>query len=241
MRTIVVTQEQVPYFEELLNILPGKVVFSHDLAGVEDRSELVVMQSTSIVEARLLHSFDKLCLFNTEQLSRPAVLKDIVRMIIMDKVQCVYDYSAANAALLQKVLPKLPIVVLDFITPQAAELKRLLRKPAKYDLAFVGTMSPRRQAVLDELALAGLSIHVVVGFGRKRDKAIAKCRALLNIHYENDYTVFEKPRCMQWMNAGLPVITEANLDDPVGEKVLVLPYNDFFEAPEKVVAFLKTA
>lgn len=240
MRTIVVKKEQVPFFEELLLLLPGTVVFSHDLERVTDREELVIMQNTGIVEARLLHSFDKLSLFNTEQLSRPAVLKDIVRMIVMDKVQCVYDYSAANAALLQKVLPNIPIVVLPFVTPQAVELKRLMRKPAKYDLAFVGTMSPRRQAVLDELALAGLSIHVVVGFGHKRDKAIAKCRALLNVHFENDYTVFEKPRCMQWINAGLKVITEASLDDPVGPNILVMQYTEFFETPEKVAAFVRS-
>ena len=36
---------------------------------------------------------------------------------------------------------------------------------------------------------------------------------LVNIHYADDYGVFEAVRCNRWLAAGLPVLTEQGIND----------------------------
>jgi hypothetical protein len=50
-------------------------------------------------------------------------------------------------------------------------------------------------------------------YGEERDKELAKCKILLNIHAFSDYNVFENARCEPWLAIGVPIISENSLDN----------------------------
>ena len=85
------------------------------------------------------------------------------------------------------------------------------------DVVFTGTRSPRRQAVLDDLASSGLRVearwtHVNGAFGDERNALVARSRLLLNVHmYEA--RVFEATRAMNALANRVPVVTEESSDD----------------------------
>ena len=68
------------------------------------------------------------------------------------------------------------------------------------------------------------------GWGEARDKEIASCKLLLNIHHNNDYNIFDSIRCDRWIFAGMPVISETSehceyLDIYKNNLVIFFPYN----------------
>ena len=50
-------------------------------------------------------------------------------------------------------------------------------------------------------------------YGEERDKALASCKILLNIHCFDDFTIFESARCEPWLSIGKCVISENSLDN----------------------------
>jgi len=137
-------------------------------------------------------------LLNTEQLSRATNLTRVKNFL--DRGLTVIDYSQENLQLLDsgnKIL----------LEHQWKELKRGKAK-ITHDVVFVGTMSPRRKRILDELTEAGVTVKVVNKWKDQRDLEILTCRLVLNIHYDDDYQVYESLRCDRLAMSGIVVITE---------------------------------
>ena len=64
-----------------------------------------------------------------------------------------------------------------------------------------------------ELKKCGKKVNIVTLWGDDRDKELAKCKVIINIHYEDNYKIFESARCEPWLKLGIPVISEKSLDD----------------------------
>ncbi|MGN8000334.1 hypothetical protein [Sphingomonas sp. 22176] len=127
----------------------------------------------------------------------------------------IWDYSPRNVARLAQVAAHtrlLPIgfhPALDRIAPAAEQ---------DIDVLFYGSINPRRRAVLDGLAAAGLRVEHLFGvYGTDRDAVVARSKLVLNVHYYPTH-IFEIIRVFYLMANGKPVVSEVAADtavDPV--------------------------
>jgi len=153
------------------------------------------------------NNFKKM-LLNTEQCSQLRILRCCHN--IMNSNIKIVDYSQENINLL-KELKNIYYLPYQYRDPEINKLKQFLTQPKTYDIAFCGRMSPRRSQILDELKKHDLSILYSKGWGDNRDTDIAKCKILLNIHFQPNYNVYESIRCDRWTFAGMFVVSEKSV------------------------------
>lgn len=121
-------------------------------------------------------------------------------------------YSDANAATLlapdaENGHRRLRHYVVPFVPCQTETFARYWQTEKRYDVAFVGRPSSRRDAIL-QLVRRKYSVVVVKAFGGDRDAVIAQSRVLVNVHYRDDYRILESLRCVQAFMCGTLVVTE---------------------------------
>jgi hypothetical protein len=80
-----------------------------------------------------------------------------------------------------------------------------------YDVSFVGTMSTRRFEILKKLQDDGIKVHIVNKWGEQRDYQIIKSKILLNIHFEEDYKVYESLRCDRYLVNDVIIVSETSI------------------------------
>ena len=176
--------------------------------------------------------------YNTEQLTskkNKLKLDYIVEYIKKHEVKEVWDYSKVNIELFKQhsiIAKHVPLQTPKLYSDKLLEFRK---KGILYDVGFCGTPSLRREHILKELEKKGVKVNRVKGFGDERDKELAKCRVLLNLHVEDDYLIFESARCDAWLSIGVPIISENSLDnDP---RCITVDYN---EVVSKVVDVVET-
>lgn len=82
----------------------------------------------------------------------------------------------------------------------------------KYDVCMIPCNSPARSFIFYELKRLGVNIVDIKGWGKERDKKIGECKIILNIHFQENYQIYEHLRCDRWMFAGKTIISEKSLD-----------------------------
>lgn len=175
--------------------------------------------------------------YNTEQLTRKREFDRITARLRAADITEIWDYSTVNIKILQDAgftnLRHVPVGTL----PETVDMIRMWRNicAPEFDVAFCGEQSSRRCAIIEALQREGIRVRTISAWGMARDREIARCRVLLNVHYADDYTVFESVRCDPWLRAGMPVITEKSLDDDP-RCAVIAPYN---ELVEKTVCFIQ--
>jgi hypothetical protein len=88
----------------------------------------------------------------------------------------------------------------------------IARQPGN-TLLFYGSITPRRQRILQDLQRRGVRVASVFGeYGDGRDERIARSWAVLNIHKNDAAVAFEPIRCFYPLINGVPVISE-DVDD----------------------------
>lgn len=170
--------------------------------------------------------------YNTEQMTRPECLSDVIDSVRRHPPVEVWDYSAANAAILDKVGVKARHVPLQSPSWYVEKLRSM--RACEYDVGFCGTMNQRRHIILDELRKRGLRVNVVTGHGDYRDSELAKCRMLINIHYSPLYMIFEQLRCEPWIQVGVPIVSEHSLDNDA--RVINASYEELVDATLDVLS-----
>lgn len=148
----------------------------------------------------------KITFINTEQLSVHSKLQEYNKFV--GSAHVVYDYSLENIRLVSRGI-HLPYCERS---EETATLKEFLMQPKEYDFAVIGSDSPHRTKIKDILAQRGFKICHVHGWNSFRDKQVGKCRALLNIHFNDEFRVYESIRCDRWRFAGMPIYSESCLD-----------------------------
>jgi hypothetical protein len=127
------------------------------------------------------------------------------------------NYSDENAKILSKnCVHANQMLTLPYISQEKEkkQLQTLLASTTKtHDFAVVGAITPRRSRIIATLRACNLTIQTIENsWGFQRDCRIAECRALLNIHAHENYTVFEALRCNRWLAAGMMVVSESCSD-----------------------------
>jgi hypothetical protein len=148
-------------------VRPGPSSHLHVVVG----AHLLTMSRQSVPSDAIL--------FNTEQIARsraewmPAYLDLLFR-------HSVWDYSEANVAALRALghgdVAHVPV-------GYAPKLTRIAQTVEDIDVVFAGSISPRRERVLDGLRANGLSVRSLFGtYGAERDAYYARARVVLNMH-----------------------------------------------------------
>lgn len=163
---------------------------------------------------RLIPPGSKISFINTEQLSVPYRFEEFKQYA---KGVHVYDYSRENIKI-SGVGEYLPY---KEYPPETEFLKQCLSQPKEYDFAVVGNLSEYRKKVIEDVRKKGYTVNIVSGWREVRDKEIGKCKALLNIHFDPQFTVYESIRCERWRYAGMPIYSEPCSDEMPSDVKLI--------------------
>jgi hypothetical protein len=184
--------------------------------------------------------------YNCEQLTRKGALETqiIPRSKHQDVVE-VWDYSLANVEILKQygitaryVPLKTPASVIQKLCEYRSSQK------IKWDIGFCGCVDNsqhgnRRLDLLNQLKKAGLSVRIITSYGEQRDRELAQCRIMINIHYSPEFNIWETQRCQPWMDAGVTVISEHSLDD--NPACINVPYDKLVEECVRQVALFNSS
>ena len=170
-------------------------------------------------------------IYNTEQLTIPRILTKILKLaehvvplVPVDPI--FWDYSMVNIRILAKHGIIAKYMPLKTSGAYLEKLQNFITFTKIYDIGFNGTMSLRRKTILDELATQ-FSVLISTNWGDNRDLELAKCRVLVNIHFDTDYMIFESARCEPWLSVGMPVISELSIEND--ERCILTTYDSFLK------------
>ena len=127
-----------------------------------------------------------------------------------------WDYSARNIEALERMgIVGATLVPVGFCPEIAAPVPDI---EEDIDVLFVGSVNPRRAAVLEALSARGLRVEARFGvYGAERDDLAARAKIVLNVHYY-EARVFEIVRVSHMLARHRFVVSETGADlDEEGE------------------------
>ena len=222
------------WFVEYMNTFKSYIPLTYsELETVENNfDELLIVQQGYWISNEFLKRAKLVRVINTEQLcekeKEAAFVAEFNRLSarVGYKVEII-DYSPTNISILEK--HGFVCLLHLYETPETEKnyLRNLLYTTKKtFDIGFVGSLNPRRAFVIEKLKESGYKVLIINQYGDARDRLIAKCKVLLNIHYESFYNIFETIRCNRWLAAGMPVISESSIDFPESDLLSLYTYDD---------------
>ncbi len=146
----------------------------------------------------------KLGLFNTEQLSRAGYGK-----MINSYHPYFYrvDYSEVNLLVVANELKKVYL-------PYQVHHREIKNYPKNADVCIVYPYkSERRYKIINELKNSGIHVDEISGFLGSRDEKLFRYKILLNIHFDDDYNIFEEMRCNRCIMNQMIVVSEKSWYD----------------------------
>jgi len=223
------------------------VVLTTDLTGMEfdeivfvhEVHDLYVFQSNKIISY-----------LNTEPLNLAARLYNVIHTK-HPAIKTIYDYSLANIRILNKNgIHNTVHLEYPYNSSEVEFLKSVRCKMYDFGILCSGRdptydieqfSPPRRKDVVKYLLSQGFSVNIIHGWGEDRDREIAKCKQLLNIHgqyFEQPTTIFEHIRCNRLLYAGYNILSEISEDlDPEFinkyPNLQFIKYSDFFTLQRK--------
>ena len=251
--TFICWEKIVPYFIEYAESLE---VFSFFISfEIEEKENLIPFTSfysdCTFVYPTNIHMSLMNCvlqsnciLFNCEQMS--IVERYDQTMRFLENGGKLIDYSHENCEILMQKYSTEQICYLPYrcTVKERDFLKKLLQEEKKeFDVAVVASMTPRRVRIVDFLRSNGITVCVIKQtFGIERDRMICRCRCLLNIHANENYTIFETLRCCRWLDAGMRVMTEPcqKLDDSYHPNLKIVKECDLVAACQQLADFPST-
>jgi hypothetical protein len=118
-------------------------------------------------------------------------------------------------------------------------LKEYLKCEKKFDVVLVGHMSDKRKKICTELENRGIKTLCIDSiFDEKRDKLIAQGKILLNIHYANNYNIYEHFRCDRWIFSGMIVVSEKSTNYEMLDIASVVYFENYDNLVAKVIEIL---
>jgi hypothetical protein len=150
----------------------------------------------------------RLVLYNLEQIQDGSPWMTPAYVALM-KRSIVWDYSRRNIAALARLGVKAQLCGVGY----APVLTRITHAVFQdIDVAFVGSMTPRRQHVLGALQASGLKLFAGMNlYGAERDAIYGRAKVVLNIH-TYDAQVFEIVRVSYLLANRICVVSETGLD-----------------------------
>ncbi|HEY4446277.1 MAG TPA: methyltransferase domain-containing protein [Steroidobacteraceae bacterium] len=150
-------------------------------------------------------------IYNTEQMTDESPWLGSTYLNLL-RTHRVWDYSEQNVLRLRELgVGDAHYVPVGFV-PQLVRIAPALED---IDVLFYGSLNPRRQHVLDELAQRGLKVvHLFGKYGAERDHAIARAKVVLSIHFYES-KIFEVVRVSYLLSNFKAVVAECGPDTEV--------------------------
>jgi len=173
-------------------------------------------------------SFDELInikcyLFNTEQLSK----EEWIQRLSINPIKII-DYSLANIRCL------LPYRQDIYYLPYMVNRYEILNYEKIYDIACIGCWTDSyRLDITNKIP----NINIIEGYGEQRDDQLFRHKILLNVHFNNQFQIFEQMRCNRCIMNKMIVITEKSLDVDFELKKYIIEceYDELVSTTQKVL------
>jgi SAM-dependent methyltransferase len=153
------------------------------------------------------------------------------------KTREVWDYSAENVRRLTGLGAR---SVRHVPVGYVPELGRIAPPPTEdIDVLFYGSVNPRRQKILNDLAARGLNVVTLFGtYGEQRDQAIARAKVVLSVHFYES-KIFEVVRAAYLLTNAKAVVAECGPDTSIEpdlrDAICGVPYDGLVDACEALV------
>lgn len=174
------------------------------------------------------HSF--FYVLNTEQNTRNNIFLQYI-IDLPNEIQII-DYSKENI----KYLNDNNIIKSIIYIPYQVNSNEILNFNKTYNIAMIGLKSERRQYIFDEIESQN-KINEINGFGTIRDVILMKHKILINVHYGNDYKIFEQFRCNRCILNKMIVITETSdlSEYELKDYLIICDYDEIVEKTIEVI------
>jgi len=149
----------------------------------------------------------------------------MINYIKKHNVKEIWDFSQINVELFAKHSIVAKYVPLQTPKWYSDKLREFRKEGILYDVGISASPTPRRTKIYKKLREKGINLLVIDNkFGDKRDRELAKCKIHINIHAQDDCTIFESARCDAWLSIGVPIVSENSLDND--SRCINVPYNE---------------
>ena len=214
-------------------------------------SFVMYIQDVDIVQHYLSYENIEISFLNTEPLTIPHNLEIVKKYRQQFPKLFIYDYSLENIKVMKEagMVDNVFHLCYEFTTVETKHLKQLYQDiPKEFDYGFVvhgnlktntidTIITKRRKNVVEYLMNKGFSVHIISGWGEDRDRELARCKTILNIHSEKDGVFsknFEHIRCDRLLEAGFQILSESCYDLTHNYPNLsIIHYDDFFKISKK--------
>ena len=209
-----------------------------DIETYQYNDEDIYIFVQKIPDKLLLNSQNNIFLLNIEQCTRENY-KTYTANLLSKNIKII-DYSLENVKKCDdnKNIYYLPY---QYTNKEINKLKNfILMSDKKYDVAFIGHLSPKREKIFNELKERGIKIlNVNNKWGDTRDLEVSSAKVLLNIHFADDYDIYEVLRCDRFILSSMMVISEKSIDnDSLDINELVI-FENYDNLVDKVVDVIK--
>ncbi len=167
----------------------------------------------------------ELILYNLEQVQRDSPWLKSGYIDLLRRYP-VWDYSERNIAELKAYGVTAALCGIGYMPG----LTRIPKAAEDIDVLFVGSMNPRRYAVLERIARRGKNVVAPFNiYGEQRDAFIARAKLVLNLHFY-EAQVFEIVRVSYLLANRKCVVSESGYDEALEAQlkagVAFAPYDD---------------
>lgn len=205
----------------------------------KDNKYIFVINAEYDDEIKALDGYD-FVVFNGEQTSKK-FWNDAIQNIIQKNIPII-DYNLTQSHYDDHIGVKYTHIPYQYERGEYKMLKNLMaiNKVKKYDVAICTNNSEKRNNIIQKITEKGYKVIDAIGWGlNNRDTKIAQSKILINIHYQDNYKIFEHIRCDRWIFAGHIVISEKSLkEEELDIKDLVI-FEDYDKLSDKVDQVLK--
>lgn len=183
--------------------------------------------------------YHNIYVFNTEQLTRTDYATTIKQYITNGLPIC--DYDQYQTEIIRDTCDQVCYLPYQITKYETLQLNTLILQTEKlYDVAFCSTnKSKKRLLIYNQLINSGIKVIDVYGWKNNRDQKIAQAKILVNIHFDNDYRIFEHLRCDRWILSGMLVVTEQSDSDDMLDCRDLIVISTFDTIVDKIIDVVK--
>lgn len=171
-------------------------------------------------------------ILNVEQLSVQSNMDNI--MNIPSNIKLI-DYSFSNIEYLKQTNRSYHYL------PYQVNESEIFDYPKIYDVVTIGWESIYRYNVRTQLLQKQIQVNHINGiFGHERDQILFKHKILINVHYKEEYKVFEEIRCNRCIFNKMIVITEKSIHNEQNRLKKYMIECEYSEIPDMVEKVLNS-